>query len=341
MEEIEYKDNEKVLYKTRGKLSLPHKEPEEADCLVTDGHIVIETAEPIKIALSRMIGCHVDLATGGYDYSSYSAGAQISVSSTVTLTFMDDQYSERKLTFKAHAANLYGFKETIDKQIVGRFIGIAEEYRRNGASGEFFSGIKEGFRDHTRDNICTDLQRLGIDAQMAPRGRPEEEVYIKRLPDIGSLGIICIPEGPIRWVNVRKETSQAGPGTTSYYYTEYGVPDPRLGPDFPGARIETVRVKTSPLFGRVVDLRWKGSDSELGIISHLNSDHQLKQPIMKSRDVTIRSVRDYGCWVISTERHHATISSLLAKKRDVLSGELWSCYQAIARHLLAEWSPSK
>ncbi|HEY86693.1 MAG TPA: hypothetical protein G4O06_01470 [Dehalococcoidia bacterium] len=35
MEENEYKDNEKVLYKTKGKLL--SKEPEEADLFVTEG----------------------------------------------------------------------------------------------------------------------------------------------------------------------------------------------------------------------------------------------------------------------------------------------------------------
>ena len=49
MEEAEYKDSEKVLFKTRGKLTLPGKEPEEADYFITKGHVVIETEEPIKI----------------------------------------------------------------------------------------------------------------------------------------------------------------------------------------------------------------------------------------------------------------------------------------------------
>ena len=31
MEENEYKDNEKALYETKGKLTLPHKKPEEVN----------------------------------------------------------------------------------------------------------------------------------------------------------------------------------------------------------------------------------------------------------------------------------------------------------------------
>ena len=324
----EYRDNEKVLYKTRGKLSLSHNKPEEVDCIVTGNHVVIEAGEPLKIPLPRVIGCQVDTTIPDYSsYRPYSTQTQESTPGTATLTFLDDQNSKHELLLKGHALYLLSFKRAIDKQIVGRFGGITEEHRRDETSGEFLSGIEETFRDHTRGDICASLQRWGIDAQMAPRGRPEEEVYTKGSPRMGSLGIIHIPEGPIRWVNVRKETHSRGElGSVTYYYTEYGVPDPRLGPNSPGARIETVRVKASPLFGRVVDLRWKGWGSDLGIISRLNSDNQLKQPLMKSGGVLIRSIRDYGCWIILPEMH------------GIPSEELWNCYQVIAQHLLADWS---
>jgi len=63
-------------------------------------------------------------------------------------------------------------------------------------------------------------------------------------------------------------------------------------------------------------------------MSHLSSDIELKHPIMTSGcDVQIRAHGGYSCWIIST-------SPAIAP-----SGELWSCYQSIAQHLLAEWSP--
>jgi len=108
------------------------------------------------------------------------------------------------------------------------------------------------------------------------------------------------------------------------------VPDPRLGPYSLVCKIKSVRVKDYPVLGKVVDLHWKGKDSDLGIISRLNSDISIRDPIMRSDDVLIRARGDHRCWIIST------------KTRDVLdapSEEMWSCYQAIARHLLAEWSP--
>jgi len=187
----------------------------------------------------------------------------------------------------------------------------------------FFGKLRETFRDHTKDDICAGLQALGIDAQMAARGRPEENIETGFYTQ--SLGMIDIAEGPIRWINVRKRQPR-GPDASVAYHTDYGVPDSRLGPDLPRPRIESVRIKTSPLVGQVMDLRWRGEDFGLGIISRLNSDVSIKGPIMRSRDVTIQAYGDHKCWTISSET------------REPQSGELWSCYHVIARHLLAEWS---
>lgn len=142
-----------------------------------------------------------------------------------------------------------------------------------------------------------------------------------------SVASFDVHEGPIRWVNVlmKREVAPGG-GYVDEYVTDYGVPDRRLESDFPRTLIRTIRVKRFPLSGKVVDLRWTGRDFGLGIISRLNSDMSIKQAIMSSRDVIINAHRDHMCWTIST------------RTRDVASGELWSCYQMIARHLLAQFS---
>lgn len=318
MEETEYKDNEKVVYKTRAKLSLPNKKPEEVDCLVTEGHVVIEAEKPIKIPVSHIQDCRIMTQMPS---ASFSRMVQEPLSGTATLTFLDDLNKKRKLSLEMHAGDLYDFKVVIDKQIVaierqrvGRFTDNVEERPPSITLGKFFLGIKEAFRDHTRDDICAGLQRLGIDARIGERERD----------------MIDIPEGPIRWVNVRKEhyVNQHSSGTS--YYTDYGVPDYRLASSLRGLEICSVRVKTFPIFGQVVDLRWEGKDLGLGLISRLNSDISIKRPIIESRDVTIRTHGKYNrYWIIST---HTT---------EVPSRELWDCYQKIAQHLLAKWRHSR
>ena len=182
----------------------------------------------------------------------------------------------------------------------------------------FFDKIGEKLRDKTRDRLCAALCAMGIDARLAERDRVEEEFGGK-----GSIGLIEIPEGPIRWVNVCKR----GYNPETHYYTDYGVPDPRLEPDSQEPFMHSVRNKTFLGFGQVVDVQWEGEDWGTGVIDRLNSDHQLKHPIMESHDVKIEAIGDYGCWIISI------------KTRDIPSEELLSCYQTIAQHLLAEWSP--
>ncbi len=167
---------------------------------------------------------------------------------------------------------------------------------------------------------------------MAERGRAEEVIATTWVRDhlafwVFSLGLIDIPDGPIRWIVVCKDDGQPGQSNKllSDYYINYGVSDPRLEPKFPRLLIESTRKKNYPLVGRVVDLRWEGKDSGLGVIGRLNSDISIKEPIMRSRDVKIRIHRHLRCWIIST------------KTWDVPSPGLWNCYQAIAQHLLAEW----
>ena len=189
----------------------------------------------------------------------------------------------------------------------------------------FFRKVRQAFQNKPREEFCAHLQSLGIDASLAERGRDEEKIG-----GGNSLGIIDIADGPIRWVNVLIEHGEE----TSWCNIEYSVPDPKIE-GLPEMRIESIRVKTFPIFGGVIDLLWKGEDSGLGIISRLNGDTSIKHPIMTSMhptgllqvklglDLRIRAYRENLCWILSPSTG------------DVPSREVWGCYQAIARHLLA------
>ena len=147
------------------------------------------------------------------------------------------------------------------------------------------------------------------------------------------MGVIDIAGSPIRWVNVKKSVDSGlgifiisfGTlvGGGSDWYTEYGVPDPRIGPTFPNVQIKTVRVKRLPLIGKAVDLRWKGDDFGLRVMDRLSSDRSISQPIMDSYGLEVRAHSGDGCWILTTGVKKAP------------PRKLWDCYQAIAHHLLA------
>lgn len=162
------------------------------------------------------------------------------------------------------------------------------------------------FLEHTREDICAVLQKLGIDAQIAPSGR------------------IDIPKGAIRWITVSKLGGHLDPSGI-FYVNEYGVPDPKLEPNFPKLWIQSVYKRPFPLIGKGIDLHWEGDELGLAVIECLNSDAQLKQPLVKKRiDVHISADGKSGCWHIS----------IYDDKPRVPSERLWNCYQRIAQHLL-------
>ena len=105
MEETEYKDNEKVLFKAKGKLSLPHKKLEDVECFVTEGHVVIEAEEPIKIPASRIKDCQISIDSLGLSIS----GPE-SFSGTARLRFLDDENKKHELSLEMAAGDLGYFK---------------------------------------------------------------------------------------------------------------------------------------------------------------------------------------------------------------------------------------
>jgi hypothetical protein len=325
MGDIEYKDNEKVLYRTRCKLNPEKKESEEVDCFVTENSVMIDAEKPIQIPLSHIKSCTDSSKPPYVAYTLSSSHPQVLIPGEVKLDYTDELKKFCILDLEMPLANVNRFKRVVDMQIVGKltnFIEVEEHYSGR-TQKRPFAGVRDFFRDKTRDNFCADLQSLGIDARMVLRDRPEEE--IGEIRDGRSLGIVHISEGPIRWVNVRKVKETQGNSTRTYYYTDYGIPDPRLGLDFPRVRIETVLVKKFPVFGKVIDVRWKGQDFGLGIISRLESDYRLKYPLIL--DVSITALSDYGCWIISAQyaKHH-------------LSEKMWSGYQSVVENLLADFT---
>ncbi len=189
---------------------------------------------------------------------------------------------------------------------------LAPGQGRENASG-LLASLRELFRDKTRDEHCAALRSMGVDACLAPRGRPEEHT------GSGSLGLIAIARSPIRWVNVRS----VGEGD---HVAEYAVPYQRRPSLHP--KLGSVRIRTFPLFGSVVDVRWRGDDGGLGLVERLEGDAFIRAAIMATGDVRVEARPEYGCWIISGS---ASMNPLAC----------WACYQRVACHLLASSQPAE
>jgi hypothetical protein len=83
--------------------------------------------------------------------------------------------------------------------------------------------MKDMFRDKTRDKLAQNLNSLGIGADLAERGRAEEKIensWYQR-----SLGIIDVPEGLVRWINILKK--DASKNSPPMWWVILCIPDER------------------------------------------------------------------------------------------------------------------
>jgi hypothetical protein len=200
----------------------------------------------------------------------------------------------------------------------------------------FFATVSEAYRRTSRDVLCAHLRSLGIDAQIAQRGRPEERIGVGSGwggSSGQSLGVIDISGGLIRWVNVEMVSSGSSGftmGGTSYAIL-YGVPDPKIWPDLLWFEVKMVLKKSLPLFGMVIDIEWRGNRHSWSLAADLNNDFSLKNPLMKrERKVKIRAYPDHGCWLIMEPVPQYRLITPPIR--------VWQCYQRIAQHLLSKGS---
>ena len=148
-----------------------------------------------------------------------------------------------------------------------------------------------GIRDHTRDDYCRGLKEIGVNARMAERGREEE----KNPPNTASLGLIDVEESPIRWINLYKYGLLMASSVA--YGAIFGIPDDRITAELSGASLHAVPVRRFPVFGRVVDLYWKGDARLGGIIDRMNENRSLKKNMIENGRVMMATVNvDFGGW---------------------------------------------
>jgi len=260
---------ERLVFKGKAEINPGSKDAEVADCYVTEGDLVVASTKPLRIPLQSLEDCYTSMPVVEYRSGQVQVGPssvrlryrdasghkriaefQMHIGDAGSLESILSE-ARRRIDIKhvlcpnCRVANGdWGYCENCGSDLINGaaperplqgFLKPLRHYRFGAAieadeatrSRGFFDVLRDIFRDHARDDICRGPRSFGIDAQMAPRGRAEEDI------GEGSLGVIDIPEGPIRWVNVRKIVTGGGRSSTTDYYTDYGVPDSRLGPNSP------------------------------------------------------------------------------------------------------------
>jgi hypothetical protein len=180
--------------------------------------------------------------------------------------------------------------------------------------------MRELLRDKTRDKLAQNLNSLGVTAVLTERGRPEEKIensWYQR-----SLGIIDTPEGLVRWINIlKKDGSRNSPPR---WWVVLGIPDERPIPKHQAVDIKTIRRKTLPLFGKIVDVTWKGNDSGTGLADVLSNDEAVKDLAKNTGNLIIHSYdREFQGWTLQVDRRFKP------------TNQDWAAIQKIANHILS------
>ena len=180
--------------------------------------------------------------------------------------------------------------------------------------------MKEIFRDESRDELARNLDSLGIRADLAERGRPEEKVeksWYQR-----SLGIIDIPEGLVTRINILKK--DASKNSPPLWWIVLCIPDSRPVPDHRVVDIRTTRRKSFALFGRVVDVTWKGDNHHTGLSEVLSSDEAVRDLAKKIGNLAIRSYdKEFQGWTLQVDRRFQP------------TNQDWAAIQKIANYILS------
>ena len=160
--------------------------------------------------------------------------------------------------------------------------------------------VRESFRDKSRDNLIQNLSQLGVKAKMLERKVVQEK--IGNIWSMRSLGVIEIDEGPIKWINVLKQ--DGGKNNPPKWRYIYIIPDERVS-ESTKIKVKTVRKKSFPLFGKIIDTTWKGKDQGTGLISLLSNDEVIKKLAkdLGNFEIESRSEAFLG-WTLYVDRHH-------------------------------------
>jgi len=180
--------------------------------------------------------------------------------------------------------------------------------------------MEELFRDKSRDTLAQNLHSLGVGAILAERGRAEEKVensWYQR-----SLGIIDISEGLVRWINIlKKDGSGRSP---PQWWVILGIPDERPLSNHKAVDIKTIRKKTFPLFGKVVDVTWKGNDHHTGLVQVLSNDEAVKNLAKRIGNLTLHNyAKEFQGWTLQVDRRFEP------------TNQDWATIQKIANYILS------
>ena len=189
-------------------------------------------------------------------------------------------------------------------------------------------GMGEIFRDKNRDNLTQALNSIGIQATMLQRGRAEEKIREKTMGIFGSsLGIIQIDGDQIPWINVVRLRRQDKNGPAKYRAV-FGILDPTLPSEHHPLEIKTVRKKSFPVFGKVIDVHWEARDALAPLVNVFSQDEDIINFVKDIGDIAVHThPRQFQGWTVEVTTLHKVFIPVVIDQ--------WNVLHKIADYLIA------
>ena len=170
-----------------------------------------------------------------------------------------------------------------------------------------------------REELCQHLHAIGVRAHLEDKGSPKEKIGLGRSSGQRSEGIIELEDKNIDAINVISIASQYG----VTYHLDYLVKTPNLLGSRSFGKTQLHRKKKPPLWGRVVDIEWKGDKA---LAQSLNFDYSLKDRLLQADAGALKQ----SILVIPEPKHsYARIRTAYA----LPSQQLFEAIAISARHL--------
>jgi len=145
------------------------------------------------------------------------------------------------------------------------------------------------------EELCQHLQGIGVKASKQEEVAIQEKAGEKRSRREKPIGVIKLADKNIDSINVIGVASQYG----VHYFLDFVVRSPSLTGRENKKKTRMVRRRSSALWGKVIDIEWKGDDS---LARKLNLDYRLKDRLLQADLNVLKS----SIWIVPEPKHEYT-----------------------------------
>jgi len=169
------------------------------------------------------------------------------------------------------------------------------------------------------EELCQHLQGIGVKASKQEEVAIQEKAGEKRSRREKPIGVIRLADKNIDSINVIGVASQYG----VHYFLDFVVRSPSLTGREKKKKTRMVRKRSSALWGKVIDIEWKGDDS---LAQKLNFDYLLKDRLLQADLNVLKN----SIWIIPEPEHEY---ARVRTNYFLPTPDLFDAIDNIARHI--------